>query len=449
MSTDKNDKRVLMVCYFFSPCCHVGGLRSTKFVKNIAYFGWKCEVVTAFVGRREEFAGKKSVTFHHIWKIDLDDVVDFVAGGCRLLTRQLKKILRVCWQKKPAGPAGGQTAVDRDGKIPIAKRVKRWLLLPDGQIFWALGALPKILWLMRRCDLIYTSLSPYSAHLPGLIAKRLTGKPWVADYRDEWSLNCRWYPPTRFHRWLGVKLDRKYVENADIVINVTEARTQMFREHFSDIDAAKFVTIHNGYDKDDLAEFRGVELSRDCFVITSIGSLIGGRDPRPFLRAVAHLVEEGCIDRKKLKIQFIGSMYPEALGEIEFLKLGDIVRMQARLPQKEVFAQLSASHIALLVGSEMEKVAMTTKVYEYAGMGKPILGLVPKGPLHDFVLRCGGWCAEPTDMDEIKKVLRKIFSSDGVNWRRSGEVDDYVKQFERRKLTRQLVDCLESCVDKA
>src|SRR4029079_15886331 len=39
----------------------------------------------------------------------------------------------------------------------------------------------------NRPEVLYTTSAPYVSHLAGLVVHRLTGIPWVADFRDEWA----------------------------------------------------------------------------------------------------------------------------------------------------------------------------------------------------------------------------------------------------------------------
>jgi len=419
-------------------------LRSEKFVKYLGRFGWHCEILSAYRGRAKEYEGKEDVKIHHTIRIDLDDMISKLVSVSRIVCTFIRRQVR---RLKHKGCAGGNTSTQSNPVVVrglgIGLHIQRWLLLPDRQAAWILLALPKAFWLSRKCDVIYSSLSPFSAHVLGLIVKKLTGKPWVADYRDEWSLNSEWNPPTRLHKWLGEKLDKACVKNADKVIYVTQAGTERFFGHFGGC-REKFVTIPNGYDEKDITKFRGFDPPKDVFVMTSIGSFYGGRDVVPFLRATDQLVKDGIIEREKLNIQLIGGRNLDLVREVERLEIGDVVQIMPRIPQQEAFMALALSNVAVLIGSDMERMAMTTKVYEYAGMGKPILALVPEGPVRDFVTKCGGWCVYGTDEEGILETIRDIFER-----YKSGRLEIYhqpafIKRYERCTLTQQLANCFDS-----
>lgn len=432
-----------MLCYYFPPCPLVGALRSSKFVKNLNDFGWASVVLSAYRGNRGEYGNDRDVEVHSTFRWDMSVIAGKLVVVTYFCINRLKRFVSLFLPESQTVVCDQSVSVSvkSKGGLGVATFVTRWLFFPDPQFLWLIFALPKALWLSRKCDVIYSSLSPFSVHVLGLIVKTITGKPWVADYRDEWSLNSTWKPPTRFHRWLGEKLDGICVKKADMVINVTEPRTEMFKDHFAECQD-KFVTIHNGYDEEDVKEFRDMTVSEQYLTFTSIGSFYGGRDPRPFLRAVSSAIAEDKVDRSLLRIRLIGVKNPDLIKEVEKLKITDVVEIVPRIPQKEAFRALGQSHVAVLIGSDMEKVAMTTKVYEYAGMGKPILAMVPEGPVYDFVNRCGGWCAKHDDQGEIQEQFLRIYKMYQEGALKKVEITSFVKLYDRRELTSQLASCM-------
>lgn len=448
MGNNTKKKTVLMICYYFTPCSTVGALRSEKFVKYLGQFDWYSVVLSAYRGGTGKYKDNLNVEIHSTFRWNLNLVVQAlmtIGYFCINLFRKFKSFFKYRNQanNNKKSQAASSKAV---GGLGIATYINRWLLLPDPQFLWIIVALPRALWLSRKCDVIYSSLSPYSAHVLAMIVKRITGKPWVADYRDEWSLNCRWNPATRFHRWLGDKLDLACMKNADRVVNVVQPSTEKCEELFKSAKE-KFVTIYNGYDEEDIAPFRDREIPQAGLTFTTIGSLYGGRDIKPFLRAVAKAVQAGSLPKDKIKVKMIGGCPPDVLAEIEELGFLQVVEVLSRMPQQEAFDQLSQSHVALLVGSDMEKLAMTTKVYEYAGMGKPILALVPEGSVRDFVNTYGGWCVDCDKVAEISKIVANIFEQHKSSSLNVGCSKDFVAKYERRKLTGQMAGCFDSLIE--
>jgi glycosyltransferase involved in cell wall biosynthesis len=445
LASNKDKKKVLMICYSFPPCAHVGALRSGKFVKYLGQFGWHSEVLAAYRGRVKEYEGSQDVKIHSTIRINLDEVISKLVSAFYFCLNFVRKLVRIFKHEKYTGSnASAQDSLQTTGGLGVATYLQRWLLLPDSEAPWIFLALPKALWIARKCDVIYSSSSPYSAHVLGLLVKKLTHKPLVADYRDEWSLDYQWKPPTRFHRWLGEKLDAACVHNAQFVVNTTEVRTRNFLEKFGG-NPDKYLTIHNGYDEQDVAPYRKLRPPTEMLVMTSIGSLYGGRDARLLLNVLAKLVQDGSIREDQLQLKLIGGQNETLEQEVRRLGIEACVRIIPRIPQPQAFEHLAQSHIALLIGSDMERYAMTTKVYEYAGMGKPILALVPQGPVHDFVSKCGGWCVQPDDVKEMKQMLTDIFEMYQQGWPEI-KVPSDIRKYDRRELTRQLSCCFIACI---
>ena len=74
----------------------------------------------------------------------------------------------------------------------------RWVLVSDQEAGWAPFAerQPEKSSECGRVQAIYTTSTPYTAHLIGLRLKRRFGLPWVADFRNPWVANTAVKPPT-------------------------------------------------------------------------------------------------------------------------------------------------------------------------------------------------------------------------------------------------------------
>ena len=79
---------------------------------------------------------------------------------------------------------------------------------------------------------IYTSSMPISIHLIGLILQKLTGKPWVADWRDIWvqrastlALDAS-FLHRRLYRWL----QRTFVHSAAATVAHSEDHADVVRK---------------------------------------------------------------------------------------------------------------------------------------------------------------------------------------------------------------------------
>lgn len=126
----------------------------------------------------------------------------------------------------------------------------------------------------------------------------------VADFLDLWLFDKPFQTKIaeRIERWM----ERNVVENADAVALTTDRMADKFRRTYSQVNAAKFVTISNGYDAEDFSSIATAG-NPQKFTLTYFGSFYDERTPEPLLKAVSELVAGEKIPADALEIQLIGN----------------------------------------------------------------------------------------------------------------------------------------------
>jgi glycosyltransferase involved in cell wall biosynthesis len=90
------------------------------------------------------------------------------------------------------------------------------------------------------------------------------------------------------------------------------------------------------------------------------------------------------------------------------------------------------------------------KTYEYLASKKPILACVPDSDVRDIVLNSGvGYVCDPSDTESIGKTMLWLFdqykSNNGIPRLPN---DGFIKKYERRQLTKNLVQIFENIMDR-
>src|SRR5262245_26111370 len=179
-------KKALILAYRFPPQGGGGVQRTLKFVKYLPAEGWLPVVQTVS---------------NPLWPIEdrslLAEVPPFVKV-LRTRTFEFERLGRaaddlISGRGPRAADAGVPGPAHRGRGNParrmlkaVAGLVQRHVLVPDPQIAWVPGAVLGSLATIRRerIALVYSSSPPNSCQVLGLLIKRLTGLPWVADLRD-------------------------------------------------------------------------------------------------------------------------------------------------------------------------------------------------------------------------------------------------------------------------
>ncbi len=277
---------------------------------------------------------------------------------------------------------------------------------------------PRALWLPRalavcraamyadRPDVILTSGPPHWVHLLGLALRRSFGVPWVADFRDPWTINTRGRLPGWLPMWENV-WERLVFAEADLVLaNAPNARALFQRTYPAHAD--KVVTLTNGFDP---AEGPLAAPAADGpLSLVHAGELYLSRDPVPLLDALADWNQQ--TDRRA-RLEVIGRNYlPINLTE-EIRRRGlerDVV-MTGQLPYRASLEAMARARILVLFDTPRRTVGVPAKLYEYFGAGRPILALAEHDGDVAHVLRDSGVLhrlASPQDAGQIRQALTEL-----------------------------------------
>lgn len=474
MTTVRTARKVLIIAYIFPPIGGSGVQRTAKFVKYLPEFGWEPIVVCGDDG--------------HVFGDGLDPtLLDEIDQTMRVYRRPFISaygLRRWAKHKLGFGQNGQQPPHQSDqtqvtspielradlpdkAEKPISRRILGAMAkimeslekpLIDAGTYWALSIVPlcRKLVLEHNVNAIYSTSFPYSDHLAGLLVKKLTGKPWIADFRDPWTLNaCARH--TGFRRKVDVCAERQVLYQADKIIAVTPIYTQDFRELAPDRTPTDFVTITNGFDEADFQSLSAQGASmplpwhedgEDKITIAHVGYVFPG-SAIPFLSALTHL--EGVAHR--LRVVFIGGLAVPDMQWLQDHRVPVELQFTPRVSHAQaIHAMQSADALLLLIGDSSDWIGhYPGKLFEYMRCGTPILLTGPQGAAGELIQRSGTGCVMPAnDVGRMAQMLR-LLAMDPSNFQSRYYRPDssVITRHERKVLTKQLVDVLDQVLVRA
>ena len=358
---------VLLVSYLFRPSDRSGARRVTGIRDGLRALGIRTTVLTStFSGRAEEDAGS------------VVQARDLRSAGT------LKHV--------------------------VGSSRRRWwsrLVVPDSTaVSWAPAAALQAATIVRhrRPHGVFTSSPPESVHLVGLYL-RSRGIPWIADFRDGWTLE----PPTLRPYLAGIDrgLERLVLERADTVTAVTSPLADYLQGRAR---RGRVVHLTNGFDPALTAtapDERGtLDARRFSLVYTGTGGL-DGKDPRPFLRALQAMLAEQPALSDRLEVVFAGDFTPEEVAAMEASPLRGVVRTLGHVAHARSLGLQQAADGLLLITSVNCGHVATLKVYEYLAARKPILALADGNAAATLLAGAGPHVlAAPGDEAGILTALR-------------------------------------------
>lgn len=371
-------KRLLLLTFAFPPASSPGALRPGYLAQYLSEFGWDVTVVTRS-GLEPPFPARVVSVARY------DDA--------------LQQKLRPSLDSQPADAWYRR----------FLRSMKSLLLFPDEHVTWILPALKTSLELLRseRYDAILSTAMPASVHVVAGVLSRITGVPWIADYRDPWSQNTYWkWGPVRraLHKRLEVALLRK----AAALTTVSEPIAQGLRELHRRNDV---YVIPNAYDAGDWSAIPMME--PQGFDLCYTGHMYDGqRDPDLLFGALAQLRAEGH-PAGGARVHFYGNgcgFIPERAARFGLSEQvhchGSVPRVQALTAQRA-----SAAVLIFLSMDPATRHELGSKYLEYLGAQRPMLVFGPKqSALQDVIEgRRLGWFA--SDLAQAVTALRQSYDA--------------------------------------
>jgi glycosyltransferase involved in cell wall biosynthesis len=443
----KATKRVLIIAAIYPPGSGSGAQRTVKLVKYLRFHGWEPIVVTLTISEDQKYPGYEY----------FDELPDDI------------EVIRI-----PEKETVSQEDIDymKDRLLPLlsSDMQKEFLQLydkssmeqqyelcnfPEPLVLWAFNVADMIdkYTDINTIDLIYSTSGPYSDHIAAYYIHKLHNKPWVADFRDEWSNNpTMWQGGETLRFRMCRDFEKTIINTATKVICVTERSLENFVQLGFAPD--KLSCITNGFDEED---FDGIELcatDTEAFIIVHNGLLYADRSPISVLRAISNLIKRGEVDAGKIRFHmgcFSNKDESDALKfDAKKMGLENIAISDDYMEHREsLLLAATADLLVLLLGASKDYSSMyPAKIFEYLRLQKPVLSLGPSGSIvEELLIKTGtGINIEFMDVDAIEKeILKKYRSWQNNNESGIGKSND-ISIFERKTLVAKHAKLFNSAV---
>jgi len=247
---------------------------------------------------------------------------------------------------------------------------------------------------------LISSYAPSEAHdIACALKKEFPSLKWIADMRDEMSLNP--FQNTLSREVLAQK-EASYAGHIDALTTVSLPILEDFKGIFPTVN--HFVEVRNGYDHD----LEPTRVDNELFTFVFAGTFYGTLKPDYFLKVLSEAVESGDI-QSDFKIEFVGtsknfSIPSNLVSHIYFIP---------RVPYLVAMDHMKYSDCNLLFCPPSEAMGRYTgKLFDYLSVQRPILAMVDmKDVAADLVLEHkAGFVTEFADEKAIALGLKEIYS---------------------------------------
>lgn len=410
--------KVLVIAYYFPPMGGSGVQRITKFCKYLPEFGWDPIVLT--VDPHGYYAYDETLL------AELGDITVYRTPS-HDVNRFFKK---------------GQTiAMPSEQVRKKWSFLSSWTMIPDSKIGWKKEALEQGRKILQEhdIDLIFSTAPPFTAHLVAMELSKESGIPFVADFREAWLDNSRLHFPTGRHREKHRAMETEVATQATRITTINRGIKEGLLQRHIGADGYNTVQIiPHGYDPVDFpVKSRYMD---GVMRFTYCGMFYDAQKPDTFLSGLYHFFKRRPEARKHVQAEFVGLTPAGAEQLAATLKIEDNVVFHGYLPHQEAVQHMIRADVLWMTLGEqphVEKMS-TSKLYEYFGAQKPIIGLVPEGEEATMIRQYGASQVVPPDNDA---AVSKAIEHDYELWRKNALPSPdpaFVEKFDRRLLTRDL-----------
>lgn len=292
-------------------------------------------------------------------------------------------------------------------------------------------------------DAIVATYPPIEAMEIGLALSEKYHIPLIADFRDgllfepleEKSL--RHLATTRHYQ----NVESKIAQLAHLIVTVSEPISAYFRERYAH---SNVMTLHNGFDPDDIAPDTSVELSAKTINFVHTGRLgasrIGTSGKRRGVDALAAalngLLENTPSIENKFQLHFVGHLLKEEKRILAPWVERGVVQLWGHQSRAKALAFQRKADVLLLITAPDKASIATGKIFEYLAVGKPILALTRGTEAARIVLETGsGIVVDPDNAHEIAAAIEEMVQN---NSHTSSPVKEVIAQFARDKQMSEL-----------
>ncbi len=275
--------------------------------------------------------------------------------------------------------------INEKKKVSLAQRISVFIrgnfFIPDARMFWIRPSVKFLRNYLKEhpVDAIVSTGPPHSMHMIAEKIHRITGIPWIADFRDPWT-NIDFYRDLQLTGWADKKhhrLELKVLKHASKIVTVTWRSRDEFKALCGRDDIE---VVPNGFDEADFPKINDEQLDKE-FSFIHVGSMNKDRNPVAFWDAFKNALQQRPEIQRDLKIKLVGPVDFSVRESVKEMGLSDVTEFIEYVPHTQAVQLQQKAQVVLLVinNSPNSRTIIPGKLYEYLGSARPLLVIGPKG----------------------------------------------------------------------
>ncbi|HEX3025645.1 MAG TPA: hypothetical protein VHR42_00220 [Clostridia bacterium] len=312
-------------------------------------------------------------------------------------------------------------------------------------------------------DFLMTRAMPAQSHTVGLKIKKRSGVFWIASMADPIGRN-----PYDYDRYFGsagkilknpirtaarvviylrnILFENKVIRKADRIVfpSLNQCKYTLGKNY--EKYKEKIMIIPHTFDPELCPPERTDAAANERITISHLGHLNGQRSAEGLISALSKLKRDKPELGRRLFFRLIGNIPKEQKELVEREGLTAMISVEKAVDYFESLRIMQESDILLLIDAKFncmkENIFFASKLADYMGAGRPIIGLTDEtGPSGGIIKRSGGTVCNPEDIDHIYHLFRRI-AEDGI----PSHLPEVYRCYESRLSARKFDEDLKTCL---
>ncbi len=262
-------------------------------------------------------------------------------------------------------------------------------------------------------DVVFTCSQPAICHVIGLWLRKERQLPWIAYFSDPWSDNPYQAASSRRWRRYNAAFERKVIHSADRIVFSSEETRRMVMKKYSQGLERKSQTLDHCFVPQWFDLVKTVDSRpRSKIEVVLTGTFYGPRSPIPVLEMILEHSERGAI-QERLRLNFYGKMSLADARNPVWDESHGLAVAHGPVDYLDSLSRIRAADCLLLIDAasdaEGTSVFFPSKLAEYIGSGRPILGVTPRQGTTARILRDIGCKAiDSKDKQSLMTALQRM-----------------------------------------
>jgi hypothetical protein len=355
------------------------------------------------------------------------------------LLRQSESFLERCL-RVPFAMSSARDFAARVGyrfQLPLINKI------PDQFVPWRRPVLEVVGELLKDYspDLFVTFGAPMSDHLIGLELKKRLNVPWLAHFSDPWVDNP-FAGNDQISRTINRRLEGSVIACADRVLFTSDETTNLVMSKYPSTWRNKARVVSHAFEPN---LFSTKPIANSHILVRYLGDFYGPRTPIPLITALKTLLKRNPSSLDNVKFETIGT-----LGDLRVEDLGltdlpaGLITIKPHVSYRESLSLMSESNGLLVMDAPArESVFLPSKLIDYIGASRPILGITPPGTAWRLISELGGWVADPSKQEKVVIELERFLSYLRSHYGDQSWGDDSVRRrFVAANVARKFDECV-------